>query len=292
MLMSNGMTEGQAEELALNGHIHGLEGPVITVVTKHGIHQDLHNPELLEANIDSYPATVVWTLHCSSNFRRTEDSDAAFDEVKMRTGWGGRRRRRWFRRIWRAVRRVARRIGRVARRAWRTARRFVRRVVKSIKSFGKCALGGLGSSVVSGALTGGIGAAGGLAKVGACATKKAQQLKSEASNIINDAKSEAKVLTNDVKGVVKSSAASAGVTVAHIYKKGEDLKKQLKAGKVTATAAIQKMEDQAVMEIVNSTVAVNSQVSNVKNHIAKGSKIVSKQGLKVANTANDLVSKR
>lgn len=281
MLMSNGMTEGQAEELALNGQIHGLEGPVVTVVTKHGIHRDLHDPDSLESNIDSYPATIVWTLHCSSNFRRTE---AAFDEVKLRTGWGGRRRRRWFRRIGRFFRRVARRIGRVARRAWRAAKRFAKRIKQSIKSLAKCGLSAALPLATGGPLA--------LGAIGKCATKKVNELKSEATNIVKDAKSEAKVLTNDIKGAAKGAVASAGVTVAHLYKTGENLKKKIKAGKVKATDAIQKMEDQAVMEIVNSTVAVNSQITKVKKHVAKGSKIVSKEGLKVAQTASDMVSKR
>jgi len=281
MLMSNGLTEGQAEELAVNGYISGLSGPVVTVVTRHGIHRGLRNHGPLASRTDIFPATLVWTLRCIDSSRQSPDSDGAFEEVKLRTGWGGRRRRRWFRRLRRRFRRFWRRVKRVARRTWRAVKRVARVAFKKLVSFGKCAIGAAVPLIM-----GNPGAAG---KLASCATKKVNELKNETKEIFQGVKKEVKTLKNDVASVAKQASAGAAVTIAHLYKCGEKLKKLLKAGKITAKAAVQRMEDQSVIEVINSTVTVETQLQKVNKHAVKGAKIIAKDALKVANSSSSIL---
>jgi len=299
--LPNGLTERQVEELALTGHIHGLDGPVVTVVTSHGKHRDLRNQQPSASNTDIYPATIVWTMHCVGNSRQTENLDTALEEVKTRTGWGRRRRRGrggWFRRAFRrisrriGIRRAFRRIVRKAKRAYRAAKEKAKRAYMAakekagslkgaLKSFAKCSL-----STAMPLATGNPVA---IAKLGACATQKMNEIKDDAKSIVKDAKTEMNVLKNDMGKMAKGASVAAGVTTAHLYKCGENLKKRLKAGKITAAAAIQRLEDQAVIEIINSTVSVNSQMQSVQKHVVKGSQIITKDGLQVAKSAQTLM---
>jgi len=301
MLMSNGLTEGQAEELALNGHIGGLEGPVVTVVTARGTYRGLHNQKLLASRTDFFPATIVWTIRCVGNSPRTGDADAAFEEVRTGTGWGGRRRRRWLRRrgwlrrfsprrIWRRIRRVARALNpsriiakakHVARRAWRRVKALAKKIKDGLKNFTKCALGA--------ALPLATGNPMGLAKIGACATKKVNEITSGTKSIFEDTKKEMNVIKNDVTAMKHKTSKAAGVTVAHLYKKGEALKKEIQAKKITGAAAIQRLEDQAVVEIIKNTVNVEGQMQAVTQHAVKGSKIVTKDGVQIAKSAQNLM---
>jgi len=210
------------------------------------------------------------SLHGSS-LSELSQVDSSRDNASQAESWGWRRRwRRHFRRFKRKFNKYHKKLRKAAADfgdKYGSKLKELAKVVKtSLKACGAGAIGGL--------VTGNPAA---LANVAACVKNKALEVKSDAKAILSDAKAEAQAQGKDISSLTQTASDAAGATVAHIMSFGNQLEQQAKAGKLTAVQAIQALEDKAIKETINGTVAV-------ERHMAVS---VAKAGQAVNNIATD-----